>query len=184
MQTTNFQDNEESFGFGDIFESAMDLNSNMIQPNFCESSIPCKPSLNPRVLFVFTDFHNITSVPNQQLVTYPDAYVSKDQDPSPMTCGNEAFTPVSPFHLSEEDFVEEPSVSVTKKRLKLFKKNKTASALIKPTEKLVFEECHSERSEQKFDFSAKKVSTEKPQEMEHVSICGASTVCETIKSED
>jgi len=102
-----------------------------------------------------------------------------------LTCGTEAFTPASPFHLSEKDFpVEEPSVSVTKKRLKLFKKNKTATALIKPTENLVFETCHSERSEQNFDFSAKKVPTEKPQEMEHVSICGASTVCETVISDD
>ena len=102
-----------------------------------------------------------------------------------MTCGTEAFTPASPFHLNEEDFPEEePSVSVTKKRLKLFKRNKTASALVGSTENLVFEECRSERSEQNFDISAKKISTEKTQEMEHVSICGASTVCETVISDD
>ena len=58
MQTL-YQDNEESFGFGDIFESAMDLNSNMIQPNFCEPAIQSKPSLYPRVLFVYTDFSQI-----------------------------------------------------------------------------------------------------------------------------
>ena len=158
----------------------MDLNSNMIQPNFCEPAITSKPSLHPRVLFVLTDFDYLMSVFCHQNVTFPDACESFT-DPSPLTCGTEAFTPASPFHMSEEDFEEdeEPSISVSKKRLKLFKKNKTATALIKPTENLVFETCHSERSEQNFDFSEKKIPTEKPQEMEHVSICGASTVCET-----